>query len=60
MQFSVRQAAGNGRTLWVCVFSVILLVGLVRGEVPAPRLADFEDVIEKSGLTMMNVFGGVH
>jgi hypothetical protein len=24
-----------------------------------PRLADFEDVAEKAGLTMMNVFGGV-
>src|SRR2546430_16674624 len=24
-----------------------------------PRVADFEDVAEKAGLTMMNVFGGV-
>jgi enediyne biosynthesis protein E4 len=40
--------------------SVGLLVGVTaRTEQPAKRLADFEDVAAKAGLTMMNVFGGV-
>jgi len=36
---------------------LVLSSGHVRAE--QPRLADFEDVAEKAGLTMMNVFGGV-
>jgi hypothetical protein len=38
----------------------MLIAGAVgNAEQPAPRLADFQDVAEKAGLTMMNVFGGV-
>jgi hypothetical protein len=38
----------------------MLIAGVVgNAEQPAPRLADFQDVAEKAGLTMMNVFGGV-
>jgi hypothetical protein len=41
--------------------AVLSCLVLSSGRAPAeqPRLADFEDVAEKAGLTMMNVFGGV-
>src|SRR5947207_13105183 len=44
----------------VALVSIMLIAGVVgNAEQPAPRLADFQDVAEKAGLTMMNVFGGV-
>jgi hypothetical protein len=36
----------------------LLAVTTSRAEQPAGSLADFEDIAEKAGLTMMNVFGG--
>lgn len=40
--------------------SVILVLGATgSAQQPSKRLADFQDVAEKAGLTMMNVFGGV-
>ena len=41
--------AGLFTTVWTPFFA----------QAQIPRVADFEDVAEKSGLTMMNVFGGV-
>src|SRR5213082_2035765 len=44
----------------VALVSIMLIAGAVgNAEQTAPRLADFQDVAEKAGLTMMNVFGGV-
>jgi hypothetical protein len=44
----------------VALVSIMLMAGAVgNAEQPAARLADFQDVAEKAGLTMMNVFGGV-
>jgi hypothetical protein len=38
---------------------VVTAVGAPFAQSQTPRIADFEDVAEKAGLTMMNVFGGV-
>ena len=42
----------------VLVSTALLAPFTTKSEQP-PRLADFEDVAQKAGLTMMNVFGGV-
>ena len=44
--------------LRLATFATVLLTPLF-AQVQTPRLADFEDVAEKAGLTMTNVFGGV-
>ena len=44
--------------LRLATFATVLLTPLF-AQVQAPRIADFEDVAEKAGLTMTNVFGGV-
>src|SRR5260370_42319897 len=41
------------------IAAVLGLVLLSIAQAGQPKLADFEDVAEKSGITMMNVFGGV-
>ena len=41
----------------VLICLALLFTGHTRAE--QPRLANFEDVAEKAGITMMNVFGGV-
>src|SRR5689334_1458557 len=52
-----RCVPGSSRSTLV---SVCLVVGtMAYAEQPAKRLADFEDVSVKAGLTMMNVFGGI-
>ncbi|HKR85915.1 MAG TPA: CRTAC1 family protein [Terriglobales bacterium] len=52
-----RFVPGSSRSTLV---SVGLIVGtMAYAEQPAKRLADFEDVSAKAGLTMMNVFGGI-
>jgi enediyne biosynthesis protein E4 len=38
---------------------MVFVAGADHAEQPPKRLADFQDVAEKAGLTMMNVFGGV-
>jgi hypothetical protein len=38
---------------------VLLPIAAHAAQPLAPRIADFEDIAEKAGLTMMNVFGGV-
>jgi hypothetical protein len=44
----------------VTLVSIVLLAGAVgNAEQQTKRLADFQDVAGKAGLTMMNVFGGV-
>ena len=44
--------------LRLATFVAVLLTPLF-AQVQSPRIADFEDVAEKAGLTMTNVFGGV-
>jgi hypothetical protein len=41
------------------VFCVLLPITAHTAQPSPPRIADFEDIAEKAGLTMMNVFGGV-
>src|SRR2546427_10078335 len=59
MRFSVRHALLVRWVLAASVDTVIVLASFAHAEQPAPGLADFEDVAEKAGLTMMNVFGGI-
>jgi hypothetical protein len=42
----------------LAIFMAVLLTPFF-GQAQSPRVADFEDVAEKAGLTMLNVFGGV-
>src|SRR5690348_17770295 len=42
----------------LAIFTAVLLTPFF-GQAQSPRVADFEDVAEKAGLNMMNVFGGV-
>ncbi|HET7441780.1 MAG TPA: CRTAC1 family protein [Terriglobales bacterium] len=50
------------RGAFICrFFLALLLTAMARGQVApkSPQIANFVDVAEKAGLTMMNVFGGI-
>ncbi len=61
MSFSLRACFRfAGRTRWSALCALALFCTLTsQSQRPPVRLADFEDLAEKAGLTMMNVFGGV-
>jgi hypothetical protein len=59
MRFSVARAALEGYVRTTVLFGLLSLPGLAQAPQSAPRFADFEDVAEKAGLSMMNVFGGI-
>ena len=50
---------GCRRAIFIAVLAATALPSFVLKAQPTPRIADFEDIGEKAGLTMMNVFGGV-
>jgi len=58
MRSSVTQTFRAACTTATLLCVLIVSSGLAHAEQPA-RLADFEDVADKAGLTMVNVFGGV-
>src|SRR2546425_8455392 len=45
--------------MMTAIFGSLALLFSAQARANQARLADFEDVAEKAGLTMMNVFGGV-
>src|SRR5436190_5597699 len=54
--------ASSIRRFVQAIFILLLVLTAVRApfaQAQTPRIADFEDVAEKAGLTMMNVFGGI-
>jgi hypothetical protein len=55
--------ASSIRRFFQAIFILVLVLTALHApffaQVQTPRVADFEDVAEKAGLTMMNVFGGV-
>src|SRR5947209_1243087 len=54
--------ASSIRRFVPATFSLVLALTALRApfaQAQTPRIADFEDVAEKAGLTMMNIFGGV-
>jgi enediyne biosynthesis protein E4 len=56
------RASSICRRFQLAFFTAVLLTALrvaLFAQTQNPQIADFEDLAEKSGLTMMNVFGGV-
>src|SRR5438445_10603424 len=54
--------ASSIRRFVQAIFILLLVLTALRApfaEAQTPRIADFEDIAEKAGLTMMNIFGGV-
>ena len=61
MRFWASSIRGSLRAIFIAVLVLILtsLQAPFFVQAQTPRVADFEDVAEKAGLTMTNVFGGV-
>jgi enediyne biosynthesis protein E4 len=60
MRFRAPRIRGFLQPVFIAAFATTaLLTPLTTQSEQRARLADFEDVAEKAGLTMMNVFGGV-
>src|ERR1700730_9652651 len=61
MRFRVPGIRGIFQPLFIAalIATALLVPFTTQSEQPA-RLADFEDIADKAGLTMMNVFGGVN
>src|SRR5438270_12345279 len=58
----MRFRASSIRRFVQAIFILVLVLTTVRApfaQAQNPRIADFEDVAKKAGLTMMNVFGGI-
>src|SRR5438445_2283118 len=54
--------ASSIRRFVQAIFILLLVLTALRApfaQAQTPRIADFEDIAEKSGITIMNVFGGV-
>ena len=60
MRFRAPIIRGSLRPAFIAALmaTALLTTFAMQSEQPA-QLADFEDIAEKAGLTMMNVFGGV-
>ena len=60
MRFRVHGIRGILRPIFIVVLiTTALLAPFTTQSQPPARLADFDDIAEKAGLRMMNVFGGV-
>jgi hypothetical protein len=59
MRFRASSIRGSLQAIFIVVLVATALPSFVLKAQTAPRVADFEDVAERAGLTMMNVFGGV-
>jgi hypothetical protein len=62
MRFRVSSIHGLFQAIFILVLVVLVLTALRAPffvQAQTPRVADFEDIAAKAGLTMMNIFGGV-
>ena len=59
MRFRASSILGYSPAIFIAVLIAIALPPFLLKAQQTPRVADFEDVAEKAGLTMTNVFGGV-
>ena len=59
MRFRASSILGYFPAIFIAVLIAIALPPFLLKAQQTPHVADFEDVAEKAGLTMMNVFGGV-
>ena len=59
MRFRASSIRGYVQAIFIVVLLATALPSFVLKAQQTPRVADFEDIAEKAGLTMMNVFGGV-